>query len=61
MNEKMTAVAMVSQSPALSDSDPPGFSETKPTPIRQITPATRLMAFGRVFEIIHVANGVSTQ
>ena len=57
----MTAVAMVSQSPALRDSEPPGFSETKPTPIRQITPATRLMAFGRVFEMIHVANGVSTQ
>ena len=57
----MTAVAMVSQSPAPSDNEPPGFNETKPTPARQITPATRLMAFGRIFETIHVANGVRTQ
>ena len=32
-----------------------------PTPIRQNTPATRLMAFGRIFEIIHVEKGEGPQ
>ena len=62
MNEKITAFAMVIQSPWLSASEPdPGLRATKPTPVRQMIAATRLISLGCCLATSHAANGVSTQ